>query len=391
MLATRKFRNIAYAAGFLVALQSALPAYWNATFLGSILSERYVGLVFAAASALAIWLLILAAGWVKRFGTLAIASAFVIFDLIALFILSTSRVPLFLLLAFLLYSAIGYCLRYVIDLYLEGFSDDQSTGSIRGLYLTAINLAWLASPFLASRLIESGGYQTVFILALLSTLPLLALLPAGRSAETSSNAPSKALIWLRLKEIWHDRKGPAKDIFNILSIDLLLNFFYAIMVVYTATYLKTVIGLSAGEVGLAFTIMLIPFVVVDYPLGRLADRVCGEKEILIGALVLMILATATVSFVTSSNLWCWAIILLLTRIGAASLEVMKETYLFKKIGPDDSDILFLSRANIPFSYLIGPLFVTAFLFVFPLKFVFLALAIMLIFGLPIALRLRDTR
>jgi MFS family permease len=355
------------------------------------LPEKFVGLIFAGAALLAIWLLILAAGWVKRFGILAIASAFTILDLVALFILATGQRPLLLISAFLFFSAFGYCLRYTIDLYLENFSDDQSTGSIRGIYLTAINLAWLASPFLAGQLIEQGGYSTLFLLALLSTLPLLALLPTGHQNEILTATPSRTMAWLRLKEVWRDRRGPTRDLYDILRLDFLLNFFYAIMVIYTAVYLQTIIQLSAGTIGIAFTIMLIPFVVVDYPLGRLADKLCGEKEIMLGGLILMILATATASFITSTSLFWWAGLLLLTRIGAASFEIMKESYLFKKIGPADGDIIFLSRANIPFSYLIGPLFATVFLLAFPLKYIFVILAIVLLLGLPIVLKLRDTR
>ena len=87
----------------------------------------------------------------------------------------------------------------------------------------------------------------------------------------------------------------------------------------------------------------------------------------------------------------WALILFATRVGAATVEIMKETYLFKKISADDLDVLSLSRLTTPLALIIAPLSASIFLLFFPFRFIFLALSIIVALGLTQSLRLIDTR
>jgi MFS family permease len=197
--------------------------------------------------------------------------------------------------------------------------------------------------------------------------------------------------WASLRKLFVKTDQTARHIRRILVIDFLLNFFYAVMVVYMPLYLKNQIGLTWNEIGLTFTVMLLPFVLFELPLGKLADRFFGEKEILIGGLIIISLATIACSYLFSPIWFLWAILLFVTRMGAASIEIMKETYLFKKISGTDAGIVSLSRINVPFSYIVGPIFVAPILATFGLRYVFLGLGLVMLLGLIFVFRLKDTK
>ena len=103
-----------------------------------------------------------------------------------------------------------------------------------------------------------------------------------------------------------------KSISKIYFIDLIIKFFYAWMVIYTPIYLNQYLGFSWDKIGLIFTVMLLPFVVLSYPLGILSDKI-GEKKIMLIGFFVMIVSTLSIPLITQSQVWLWAAILLCTR------------------------------------------------------------------------------
>ena len=201
----------------------------------------------------------------------------------------------------------------------------------------------------------------------------------------------EASSWQELKYLWATKTQTAKNIYSILVIDFLLQFFYSIMVVYMPIYLLDHVGLSWANIGLIFTIMLLPFVLFELPLGKIADKWLGEKEILIGGIIIISLATITCSFLNTKSWLLWTIVLFLTRVGAATIEIMKETYLFKKISGVDTGIVALSRINVPFSYLVGPAFFSIALMFFDFRYIFILLGLIMLGGLKYAWAIKDTK
>jgi MFS family permease len=177
---------------------------------------------------------------------------------------------------------------------------------------------------------------------------------------------------------------------KIFLSNIMLRFFYSWMVIYTPIYLHEHIGFSWGEIGLIFSIMLVPFVVLGSPLGKIADKYIGEKELLSLGFVIVAVSTAYLSFVDSSNFLVWALVLLVTRIGASMVDIMSETYFFKKIDGSDSNLLGFFRMTGPIAFIIGPLLATLVLPFVGIKYLFLVLGILMLWGLRYSLTLKDT-
>jgi hypothetical protein len=104
----------------------------------------------------------------------------------------------------------------------------------------------------------------------------------------------------------------------------------------------------------------------------------------------MAVATALIAFVTEQNAWVWAAILFMTRVGAATVEVMADTYFFKKVDATRAHIISFSRMARPFAYIISPVIATILFFAFDMKGLFIFLGFLMLYGLRYTLALKDT-
>lgn len=376
-----------YLAGLIAALAAAFPAYLNSSFLAGFVGEKYVGLIYMIGTVVTLALMPFMPKLLRQRSAafwLALASLLGLITTLVLSQLEITQINLAVS-AFVIYYLSIIFSAFCLDLILETLSKNKITGQIRGIYWTVVNLAWLASPFLASRLVIGTNLAAPYQVASLmyGFLLIFSLVWISKRQSLPSENEKKINIWQTLRN---------KNIRLILGVELVLNIFYSLMVIYMPVYLNQQLNMSWAEIGIIFTFMLIPFVTLEYPLGRLADKYWGEKEILITGIIVMALATGTTSFITSTSVLVWSIALFLTRVGAASIEIMKEAYLFKKINAEDVPTLALSRNMAPLGHLIGPGLAMISLFILPYQYLFLVLAILiLIFGLIPTLALRDTK
>ena len=374
-------RQVIYFAGFFLTLSAALSYYANSSFLASVVGEDRIGLVYFFASIGSLVVIGLTPRLAKRFNLRVLVRLGGLILTLSYLGLGLATNPFFKLSLFvLIYNAV-VALGFWLDLYLESLSRDGETGRIRGGYLTVVNAAVLLSPLVSTTVLgEADHFQNLYLLCFAATLPLLYLF-WFKLARARLESPGHSL--------WQKLLNP--NLRRILLVDLWLNIFYFIMGVYMPIYLHEKIGLAWGEIGLAFTIMLIPFVVIEYPLGWLADRRFGEKEVLAAGIILTGLATLPIFFVTSTTVALWAGLLFATRLGASAWEAMKETYLFKHVAAGDVSTIGLSRLTVPGAYFIGSVATFFLLKVMPIGGFFLTLGLFVLLGLAFSLRLVDTR
>ncbi len=113
---------------------------------------------------------------------------------------------------------------------------------------------------------------------------------------------------------------------------------------------------------------------------------------LLAGFLIAIIPTTLIPFVTVQKVWIWALLLFTTRIGAATIEVMSESYFFKSVSEKNDDEISFFRNTYPLSFLVVPLIAVPALFFIPsFKYLFFILVAVLLFGLYITLRLRDVK
>ncbi|MFZ2226443.1 MAG: MFS transporter [Candidatus Moraniibacteriota bacterium] len=287
----------------------------------------------------------------------------------------------FLLMLYILFAGIEWV---SLDALLENFSRDNESGRIRGKHLAILNAGFLLGPFLSTRLLEYFGFSGIFFFLL--TLNMIIFVTSLIRLRAANSVFKRDLSVFKLIRKVLERK----NVLAIYYIAVVLDFFYALMIIYAPIYLLD-LGLGWDKIGIIFTIMLLPFVLLQYPMGVLADKKVGEKKLLFLALLIMASCTLVFYFTHSQNILVWAVVLFGTRVGASMLEVLRDSYFYKRIDGDDMDLIDFFRTAMPVGYILAALASLVLLLFLPLKWVFVLLALVTFSALIPALRLTEIR
>ena len=375
-----------YVIGFLMSLQLALSNYINSSFINQFIAEKYTGLVYIAEAVIAIIGFVFAARLLKLFGNFRKALVLIYLQVLSLFGLICFGNVYTLIFLMIGYLSTATFIVFCFDVFLENYSKDESTGHTRGLYLTSLNLAWMVAPALSGLILAKGEYWKIYLACLFLLLPIIIIY---RGVLSDFKDPHYQQVPLRhaVRQIWKDR-----NIRNIFGASLLLHFFYSWMTIYMPIYLHSNLGFSWLEIGLIFSIMLVPFVLVQFPAGKLADQRLGEKEMLTFGFIIMACATGLIYFIHSDSIWVWALILFTTRIGAAIVEAMCDIYFFKKVNGQDVGMISFYRMSRPLAYVLGPAIGSALLYFGfgNVAALFIVLALITFVGLRFSLVIEDT-
>lgn len=274
-----------------------------------------------------------------------------------------------IILFFIIQLALGSVLYFWLDLCLEQETKIESTtGNKRGALLTFSNLAWVISPLALTVLISQNNFSRVYFLAGLAMIILLPIVSLSFK-NIKNTDPAKTKIFSGFNLLWK-----AKDQLRIALVQFVLNFFYSWMVIYLPLLLSKQIGFGWDKIGLMLTIMLLPFLLFQWPAGYLADKKIGEKEILVVGVLIMSGATFIIPSLSYPIFWIWATVLFFTRIGASLAEIATETYFFKHVKESDVSEISVFRMVRSFAYVLAPLIAwpVVYFFSYSTSFYFLA-------------------
>lgn len=375
-----------YLFAFLFSLHAGLFLYINSSILEQFLSTQHIGILFSLAALISIPVLVYLPRVLHASGNIRVTVIALILEGVALFALTFGITLPVVAVAFVAHYVLIRVLFLNADVILETLSLDTATGRIRGIFLTAANIGLVLAPLAAGFLLrDSDAYTRVFFASLVALIPAILLIAV--SFKHFKDSPRvHAALFPALRSFW--KQTALRKIF---LANFLLRTFYAVMVVYMGIYLHTTIGMPWDDIGIVFTVMLIPFALFEYPLGRLADLYWGEKEMLVGGFLLTGLTTAALTLISAPGVVVWSIALLTTRIGAATVEIMTETYFFKHVGKEDVAVVSLYRIVEPVGYVVAPLLFSALLMFIDVRFVFLVLGVLMLAGIMPAYALRDTK
>jgi MFS family permease len=381
----KKDRTIIYLLGFLFSIPLALTSYINSSFLAEFISEYYLGFIYIISSAITIWGLQKMPELLAKIGNRKASLYFALATFFSLVLLAISHVDFIIVTAFVIYFIFSNIFIASLDIFIEEFSKKSSIGKFRGLYLMIMNLAWVLAQTISGSIINKSSFTGIYLFA-----AIFMLLVAGVLAISLKNFKDPKYIKMsafKTLKTFIKKRYLAK----IYLINFILKFFYAWMVIYTPIYLREYLNFGWDKIGIIFTIMLIPFVLIQYPLGKISDKI-GEKKLLIIGFIISAFFTLLIPFITEPKVWIWGLILFGTRVGAAIIEVMSEVYFFKKIKPEDAEETSFFRNTYPLSYIIAPVFAIPILFLVPsFQYLFFVLGAVLLVGLFITLRLRDAK
>jgi len=375
--------GLIYSLAALIGFSQSLLVYVAASFFKQQSGQEDVGGFYFVAFLVVLVLLVNLHKFVRVWGKTNILRLAIAGEIMSLTLMLVNYSPWIGIVALIMFLIFDSLMNVSMDVILESYSLDNASGRIRGVYLTILNIGFIFGPKLSSWLLENYGFAMIIITVLILKSLILLFVVAGLKHVTNGHPNSRATVRELLAKAWH--RGSIKKIYYISCT---LEFFYGLMIIYSSLYLRD-LGMSWGQIGTVFMIMLVPFVFFEYPIGWLADKKWGEKEMLVFFLIWQGVFTGLLYFITVPSVWVWSLAMLATRIGAASVAILRDSYFYKRIDGEDIDLIDLFRTAAPVGYIMAAGISAIMLTWLGLRELFLVNALVVLSGVVAALRLKD--
>ncbi len=377
-------RKIIYLAGFLFSLPIALSAYVNSSFISSFVGEKFSGLVYALGSIGSILALAFSPKIFQKIGVHRFLLITLFFDTLSFGILAFANTKWIIVTTFV----IGLCLNtlvvFSLDELLKIFSRDRSTGSIRGAYISICNAGWILAQLISGMVLGVDNFRNVYLLNffIMTALLLVSLYDLKKIPDPEYD---------RVKNVGYIKKFfKNKNLARAYTINLLLQFFFCWMVIYTPIYLSHYLHFTWGEISKIFAVMLLPFFFVPPPLGKYSDKI-GERKMLMLGFTIIAMATLSLFYIQAHEVWIWALILFTTRLGAATIEVMSDAYFFKHVSPEEEQFIGVYRSSPSVAYIVGPMIAFIVFSLTPaFNFIYLVLGAVMLYGIYLSSTIRKS-
>ena len=236
--------------GFFSALHASLPTYFNSSFLGSFTDERTVSLIYLIISLVTIVGFLSMHSILQKLGNLRTSLLLIILQIGIFYGLITATSFSVIAPLFILGMSVVSLIALTIDIFLQRSTDIGHTGSVRGIFMTVINTAWILGPLIGGMLIIENDYKGVYMASFAILFPLLYLVYKNFNNFKDSNYVNFSALQTISRIIKN------RDINSIFIVNIVLQTFYAWMTVYTPIYLHNTIGFDWREISIIFTIML---------------------------------------------------------------------------------------------------------------------------------------
>lgn len=378
-LKPKKLKSIDFMS-FLMGFSQAVLAYVMSSYFKEASGTDNVGIYYFVSYIIVLVALLNFHKVIRKFGKYRVFSFIFIFKIAViagLIFLPTNFFGILFLMGYIILGTLGWS---ILDIILESFSVDCKSGRIRGLYLTIVNAGFIFGPYLSSQFLDNFGFGSIFIISLV--FHVIQFFIGYRSFKGVNHEHiKKETIGQLLKRV-----SGRMNIIRVYYIAFVLDFFYGIMIIFTPLYLLD-LGMNWDEIGLIFTVMLVPFVLLQYPVGVLADKSYGEKNFIIFSLVVILIFSTSIFFISTKSIFIWMVVMFSTRIGAAVLEAMRDSYFYKRVDGNDVDLIDFFRTARPVAYIASTSLSSLLLFFYPTKSVFLLLGFVVLVGLYPAFRL----
>jgi len=280
-----------------------------------------------------------------------------LFYLALLFTLeSTSLLVLLIIKTF--FAVIGGLL---LSLFIRGFATRNNLGQVEGSYFVVMNLAFLLGPLFGGLIANRYSYFAVF--AISSFISLLVHLLVYHQHFRNISLPDHSSLFANVGSYFKRR---SLRYLYFLSFGLIS--WWVFVYTFLPLYLKN-LGVTEAQIGLLFFALVIPLILFEIPLGKLADRYGSKIFFVLGFFVLSICSFFLLFF---HSLWIFFSFIILASLGAALLEPTREIFFFRVTKKkESSDFLPVYRTSVDLAYLIFPFLFSNILLFSSYKFAFL--------------------
>lgn len=371
--------------GFVFGFSGALLAYITSSYFKQVVNTDNVGIFYVVSFSIILILLFYLNKLIEGFGRARTLMTLITMQIGVLFVLQFTDIAIGGAILLMLYMILFGIISVVFDIVLEAYSTDRETGRTRGLFLSVYNFGFLIGPLSSVYVLQHYGFSGIFFSTMILYIAMFFIIFMALN-DIKGHVKKQNLSVIQIITKFKSNINLVK----IYWIAFTLRFFYAAMTIFVPLYLRE-IGFSWGDIGLIFAVMLIPFIFIEYPAGVIADKKYGEKEMLFIGSVIITCSTIVMYFIDNQELWVWMSILFVSRIGAALLEAMQDSYFYKQIDENDVALINFFRSTRSIGYIISAILIGVTLYFFnDTRYIFIVIGAMLIVGLYPIITLKDT-
>ena len=378
MKKTRLMKHGVLIGNLLFSLSGAITLYTNSSFIEKTVGQQYTALIYAISSILSVIVLYNANKTLCRYGNRVFFFIYGSLYAVSLGVIALPFPDMVKIGALVVYLFSTSVIIFSLNIFFAHLVERREQGSLRGFFLMLGNIGVMMGPIIGTHFIEYAGFSGMYMAGLFVFAILAIIIESTFTTYVDPiYLPQKTYLAIRhtLKE---------KTLRNVIAANFILQFFYAWMIIYTPIYLVNILGFSWESVGIIFTIMLSAFVILDYPLGRLASYLKSEKELAVIGFLIMMVCVFALAFIDTPSVLVVGIILFFSRVGAATVDVMTEIHFFKLAKDSDPGLISLFCDLRPISYIIAPILGAIAVTILPYKMMFAVLGFILILGFGIS-------
>ncbi len=378
-----------YSLSIIFSFHGLIVAYSNSTYMEQFTSPEVIGGLYTIGSSLAVLSFLFISRVLRRIGNVKLTLFLAILEIGTLLTLGLTTNSATAIVAFVLFMALNPLLYLSIDIFSESLigNNEESTGSKRGLTLALMSLSAVIAPLVLAFIVgenDNNLYKTYLISAAIFSLFIGIVLFKFKHFHDPSYKEVQVLS--ALHSFWVE-----KDVRNVFLAHFTLQIFFSWTVIYIPLYLATEIGLSWSDIGSIIAVGLMAYVLLEYPIGIIADKWLGEKEMMATGFLILAISSSWISFMVGAPVLAWMVLMFISRIGAALVEATTEGYFFKHTTGTDANIMSFFRLTRPLAMLVGSLMGSVALLYLPFQLIFIVLGFIMVPGIFFTISLKDTR
>lgn len=379
-----------YLIGVIFYFHTSLVSYTSPTYIEKFIDKAHIGLLYSIGSIGSLLLFIYLPTILKAFGNVLVVVLLMLLSIVTLVLIGGAfNIPL-LVIGFVLFQMINPLIYFNIDIFSETLigKNEDGTGTIRGLALSLTALAALLAPLSISYVVgdNPANLDKLYFIAI-AVGAVFTFIVIGAFRRFFDPIYQRTDIVSLVKQCLKNQ-----PIRVVLVAHFILQTFFTWTVIYIPLYLATVVQLLWSQIGSIIAAGLLAYVLCEYPIGIIADRYIGEKEMMALGFFILALAVATLAFMPlTAAVTSWMALMFFSRTGASLVEVTTESYFFKNVSGADANLIAVFRLTRPLSVLFGSLLGSICLLYLPFNLAFLVLSFVMVIGIFVTLAIHDTK
>ncbi len=370
------YNKLLYVAYFFFSWAIGFTAYSNSTVIEAVNGRSSIGFIYGISSALALVLSTWAIPYIiVKLGNRKTVTLAIIVKILSVLGIKYFVSPAWFGISFILFLATQILISFSFDIFFEHNTNKESSAKTRGSMVALQHIGRMLGPIMAAVITVQMGMRAPYTVSMILMLICgVLLILSTKNFKDKIHIPGSLI-----KSFNSIKSRPAvrKSLFSLL----LLHIFYALMVTFVPIYLADVKGIDPESLGLIFTIMLAPFVILGYPIGKHIDSGASGRSMARTGIFILAITTFMFPFIETTSLVVWGAILILSRVGAVLLETAGDGIFFKNIDEEETELLGIMRDMQPIGYFIASFIAVVTLAIGNISHIFYVVGLILTIGI----------